>query len=97
MFGQYQKSCIIFLIRFHTSFKYFKTIQFCRPQIADGGSIGDFLLGNQFSYSSIVSQFLCFNIRKIFLLSLIHISEPTRRTPISYAVFCLKKKKKKNI
>src|SRR5680860_1727481 len=26
-------------------------------------------------------------------LSLIHISEPTRRTPISYAVFCLKKKK----
>ena len=27
------------------------------------------------------------------ILSLIHISEPTRRTPISYAVFCLKKKK----
>ena len=27
-----------------------------------------------------------------FDLSLIHISEPTRRTPISYAVFCLKKK-----
>src|SRR5664279_5686380 len=26
-----------------------------------------------------------------FLMSLIHISEPTRRTPISYAVFCLKK------
>ena len=25
-------------------------------------------------------------------LSLIHISEPTRRTPISYAVFCLKKR-----
>ena len=25
-------------------------------------------------------------------LSLMHISEPTRRTPISYAVFCLKKK-----
>ena len=29
-------------------------------------------------------------------LSLIHISEPTRRTPISYAVFCLKKKKQKH-
>ena len=29
------------------------------------------------------------------ILSLIHISEPTRRTPISYAVFCLKKKKQK--
>ena len=28
----------------------------------------------------------------IMELSLIHISEPTRRTPISYAVFCLKKK-----
>ena len=38
--------------------------------------------------------------QKIFLgtgddLSLIHISEPTRRRGISYAVFCLKKKKKK--
>src|SRR5680860_1825245 len=29
--------------------------------------------------------------RSLLLLSLIHISEPTRRTPISYAVFCLKK------
>src|SRR5665647_2773647 len=27
----------------------------------------------------------------MLMLSLIHISEPTRRTPISYAVFCLKK------
>src|SRR5665647_2896992 len=26
--------------------------------------------------------------------AMVHISEPTRRTPISYAVFCLKKKKK---
>src|SRR5665647_2724944 len=30
---------------------------------------------------------------QMVILSLIHISEPTRRTPISYAVFCLKKKK----
>ena len=29
-------------------------------------------------------------------LSLIHISEPTRLGMISYAVFCLKKKKKQN-
>src|SRR5665647_1004644 len=29
-------------------------------------------------------------LQKLYL-SLIHISEPTRRTPISYAVFCLKK------
>ena len=34
------------------------------------------------------------NIEVVRGLSLIHISEPTRRTPISYAVFCLKKKKK---
>ena len=31
----------------------------------------------------------------LFILSLIHISEPTRQEAISYAVFCLKKKKKK--
>ena len=31
----------------------------------------------------------------VLLLSLIHISEPTRQAEISYAVFCLKKKKKK--
>src|SRR5665213_1787113 len=31
-----------------------------------------------------------------YRLSLIHISEPTRQAEISYAVFCLKKKKKKN-
>ena len=30
--------------------------------------------------------------KKGMYLSLIHISEPTRRTPISYAVFCLTKK-----
>ena len=35
------------------------------------------------------------NIEQDLQLSLIHISEPTRRTPISYAVFCLKKKTKK--
>eukprot|EP00658_Telonema_sp_P-2_P048313 TRINITY_DN36759_c0_g1_i1.p1 TRINITY_DN36759_c0_g1~~TRINITY_DN36759_c0_g1_i1.p1 ORF type:complete len:364 (+),score=51.98 TRINITY_DN36759_c0_g1_i1:209-1300(+) len=32
----------------------------------------------------------------VMLLSLIHISEPTRLLSISYAVFCLKKKKKTN-
>src|SRR5678815_3452356 len=31
---------------------------------------------------------------RIYGLSLIHISEPTRLLSISYAVFCLKKKKK---
>ena len=33
-------------------------------------------------------------LRAVRLLSLIHISEPTRQAEISYAVFCLKKKKK---
>src|SRR5674536_403669 len=32
---------------------------------------------------------------RVQMLSLIHISEPTRLLSISYAVFCLKKKKKK--
>ena len=32
----------------------------------------------------------------VLYLSLIHISEPTRQAEISYAVFCLKKKKKKH-
>ena len=32
---------------------------------------------------------------KLYILSLIHISEPTRQAEISYAVFCLKKKKQK--
>ena len=35
------------------------------------------------------------DLSKILRLSLIHISEPTRLLSISYAVFCLKKKKKK--
>src|SRR5450759_5501042 len=33
-------------------------------------------------------------LRELMELSLIHISEPTRLGMISYAVFCLKKKKK---
>ena len=44
------------------------------------------------SYSHQIGWFV---LRKMWNgLSLIHISEPTRRTPISYAVFCLKKKKR---
>src|SRR5665648_440606 len=39
---------------------------------------------------------LVFSIWRGFGLSLIHISEPTRLGMISYAVFCLKKKKKTN-
>ena len=35
----------------------------------------------------------CDSIQAVQVLSLIHISEPTRHAQISYAVFCLKKKK----
>eukprot|EP00658_Telonema_sp_P-2_P039324 TRINITY_DN2813_c0_g2_i3.p1 TRINITY_DN2813_c0_g2~~TRINITY_DN2813_c0_g2_i3.p1 ORF type:complete len:363 (+),score=97.69 TRINITY_DN2813_c0_g2_i3:59-1147(+) len=49
-------------------------------------------------WTSFLSFKLCFwilCIGCIVVLSLIHISEPTRLLSISYAVFCLKKKKKK--
>ena len=49
------------------------------------------LLG-QYSYGG--SQLLRNVVRSLYKLSLIHISEPTRHAQISYAVFCLKKKKK---
>src|SRR5680860_1739502 len=44
-------------------------------------------------YGLVESVFMSY-VGGVHVLSLIHISEPTRRTPISYAVFCLKKKKK---
>ena len=40
-----------------------------------------------------VSWCLTMGSRCVVYLSLIHISEPTRHAQISYAVFCLKKKK----
>ena len=42
-------------------------------------------IGYGFAYRVLDAQYL----------SLIHISEPTRQAEISYAVFCLKKKKQK--
>ena len=41
----------------------------------------------------LLHEFLIYAERDALLLSLIHISEPTRLRRISYAVFCLKKKK----
>src|SRR5678809_1624484 len=38
-----------------------------------------------------------FHVTYAGILSLIHISEPTRQAEISYAVFCLKKKKRKKL
>src|SRR5664279_1752256 len=50
--------------------------------------------GNSFIYSVAVKDLRSASrAPDVLNLSLIHISEPTRRTPISYAVFCLKKKK----
>src|SRR5665647_3795727 len=51
-----------------------------------GFSYGDYLRAGAIARFSPI-------MRTVEQLSLIHISEPTRRTPISYAVFCLKKKK----
>ena len=46
-------------------------------------------------YLQNVVDYLAVSKSKGYMLSLIHISEPTRLGMISYAVFCLKKKKKK--
>src|SRR5674476_1457204 len=41
-----------------------------------------------------VQRRILYTMDEMGILSLIHISEPTRQAEISYAVFCLKKKKK---
>ena len=53
-----------------------------------------FSIKEPFHYETVIkkSRFICDLIP--VNLSLIHISEPTRQAEISYAVFCLKKKKK---
>ena len=53
--------------------------------LPDGAESKDLLLEVREGWST--------DIVMLYVLSLIHISEPTRRVVISYAVFCLKKKK----
>src|SRR5665647_2018139 len=53
----------------------------------DGHSVENTKLDNARTYKQTEAYY------PVICLSLIHISEPTRRTPISYAVFCLKQKK----
>ena len=53
------------------------------------------LLNETQNYMTAFEQFWREKSAPALGLSLIHISEPTRRTPISYAVFCLKKKKQR--
>ena len=56
-----------------------------RNQLATG--VGNLLLGEKE-----ISTEALDDLETALLLSLIHISEPTRHAQISYAVFCLKKK-----
>ena len=60
---------------------------------ADAAAIKAMAAANDDAQRKIVADVLAI-IYTPWLLSLIHISEPTRRYAISYAVFCLKKKKK---
>src|SRR5665647_2354500 len=48
-----------------------------------------FMLVKRIRQKTNVPILLMMYLNCIYKLSLIHISEPTRRTPISYAVFCL--------
>src|SRR5674476_1470791 len=54
-------------------------------------------IGQRGSYGVGTYSRMRFSVHTVFGidLSLIHISEPTRQAEISYAVFCLKKKKKR--
>ena len=61
-----------------------------------GGALDAETVGNWISTAMNVTMGVLAIVNVVNALSLIHISEPTRRTPISYAVFCLKKKKKMN-
>ena len=60
-----------------------------------GTDNADMRSNETFTYREAIYAMVTRNANEAAMLSLIHISEPTRRTPISYAVFCLKKKKKK--
>ena len=57
--------------------------------VGGGGLLVREVVGNVFGLASALGGMR----RKVWALSLIHISEPTRLGMISYAVFCLKKKK----
>src|SRR5664279_5936107 len=70
-----------------------------RQNVIKSGKIGQ-LVANDFTGAIVSAQLLevdpttgqkldYLRVAKALELSLIHISEPTRRTPISYAVFCL--------
>ena len=69
---------------------FVKVEQFVLPFIGNGSLKLD---TNKGDYGNNPTGVLAEDSQVIYL-SLIHISEPTRQAEISYAVFCLKKKKK---
>src|SRR5665647_616785 len=82
---------LLFLPGFNLSLIFF-------PRSSDLSIINRLVYSTVLSISSVIALVLFMDVvlgvnttpRNItlFILSLIHISEPTRRTPISYAVFC---------
>src|SRR5665647_2054337 len=82
---------LLFLPGFNLSLLFF-------PRSSDLSIIDRLVYSTVLSISSVIALVLFMDVvlgvnttpRNItlFILSLIHISEPTRRTPISYAVFC---------
>src|SRR5665647_3858668 len=78
----------------HTIYKIKKTVWLpvkLRIQVIEAHHLKKYFI-SKVSFRNIVYRIACFIILVQYIkLSLIHISEPTRRTPISYAVFCLKK------
>src|SRR5664279_678270 len=62
----------------------------CRPTSPEPGSINRVWLFWSDTRERVLMRAVPLPGRTVWHLSLIHISEPTRRTPISYAVFCLK-------
>src|SRR5665213_3171790 len=62
------------------------TTAWVRVNFAVGKVLTSMILPSNWAFRSLWS---------LFTLAMIHISEPTRQAEISYAVFCLKKKTKK--
>ena len=64
-------------------------------EVMNAGADG--FLGKSIAPEELGQAILAIRAGEVLVLSLIHISEPTRQAEISYAVFCLKKKKKRKL
>ena len=67
---------------------------FCRelPAEYDDGDAPTLIIQSYYVHADNYALRLPLVSRKLHVPSLIHISQPTRRTPISYAFFCLNNK-----